>query len=431
MKRLFILALIFISFLPAQGGSNITHRAVSLNERIMLIRFINMGVDAYWGEHILENAAAALPILEDLIGIPLPRIIESVEIYGERTLGEEEWVIGYNNGEYVALLHGHPDPTTIMHEIVHFWTIHCSIPWPLEEGYCELYADLCATQLGLYEVALPYRLKNLREFNEIPIDWEIIYENLQKNTGRIILNSFDYHSPEATLDQISYFYLASTVMMYRLYEGVGEEGLKAINRHVEASEIDDRISGVGIIQYLKAAKEATGANYTAFFMPVLFTEWKEEQVEAFERNVSRYCALSVLTGFPDSDEQMNLALQALVKAKFADFESLRQGIIIEFYAQQMEKETELPEQEIIYPERETGLLHNRLFIAGVIMLVVVVISLIIILSKLAREEEEIFEWERPLASEPGWSPFEEKPAEEYAEDIKKLPELPDLEELTK
>jgi hypothetical protein len=416
MKRLFISVLVLATILsPLQGGSNITQRAVYLSERVVLVRFFNMGVDAYWGDHILENAAAALPILENLIGVSLPEEVETVEIYGKKTLGVAEWVVGYNDGHLVALKTDHPDPTIVFHELVHFWTTYYHIPWPLAEGYCNMYADLCATHLGLYEVTYA------------DIDWEQEYQDLQNHKGRTALNNLNYMSGDTAGEQRDYFYLASTVMMYNFYETVGEENLKAINRVVAESSLDGTRGGIGIVQYLGIASEVTGVNYAKLFMPVVFLEWEQEHVDAFEEAVGRYSAVAELTGAPASAEQ-KLALTSLVSGKFAEFHTMEQTIITDFYAKQVVEQEELPEQEIIYPEKKTGLLYNKLFIAGIIMLVVVVVLLIFILSKIAKEEE-VFGWEeQPIEEGPAlWSP----PEQGFAEETEELPELPDLEEMTK
>jgi hypothetical protein len=419
MKRLVIFILILLSLFPVQG-SNITSRVVTLKERVVVVKFINMGVDAYWGEEILENAASALPLLEDLIGVPLPEQVRSVEIYGQKNLGVEEWIIGYNDGNRVALETDHPNPIVVLHELVHFWTIHCNIPWPLAEGYGALYADLCASLLGFNEVAFSHT------------EWEEQYEMLQGHPGRFPLNSMNIMSEEISDDQRAYFYLASTVMMYSFYEVVGEENLKAINQQVAQSSLDSTRGGIGIVQYLGIAKDITGINYAELFMPVIFESWEQGQVEAFKKGVGRYCAISELIDIPDSDEQMKNALNNLLSGNFSGFNSTVENLIAEFYAQQAESETKPPEQEIIYPEEETGLLHNRLFIFGIIMLAIVVILLVFILSKLAGEEEE-YEWEVPSPEESGlWIPPIEEVGEEPSEEpTEELPEIPDLRELTK
>ena len=163
-------------------------------------------------------------------------------------------------------------------------------------------------------------------------------------------------------------------------------------------------------------------------MPVVFTYWDPENIDSFEKAVARYFAVSELTGVSDSEEQ-NLALTALVGGRLAEFQVAEQAIISDFYVQQMVEEEELPEQKIIYPEKKTGLLYNKLFLFGIGMLVVVVILLIFIFSKIAKEEEE-YEWEQPLPrEEPGlWTPPE---GGGFVEELEELPELPDLGELTK
>ncbi len=420
MKRLFLFALVVISLFPVQGGSNITLQAVSLDERVVLIKFINMGVDAYWSSHILANAASALPVLEDLIGVPLPEEIESIEIYGEKSLGMETWMVGYNSGHLVKLEKDHPDPTIIFHELVHFWTIHYNIPWPLAEGYCDLYADLCARQLGLNEVAV------------FEVDWESEYYNLQNHRGKTPLNNLNYMSSKVKSSQREYFYLASGVIMFNFYEKVGEENMKHINVQLAQSDLNPDMGGFGIVQYLKIVKEVTGANYAHLFMPVILAEWEPEQEDAFVKAVGRYCAVSALTQTSDIDEQMKLALGALANGRFQEFHTSLGTIIDDYYAELRRQEEEQKEQVIEEPviEEEGGLLHNRLFMAGIAMLAVVVILLIYSLSRIAKEEEE-FEWEVPESGskEPGyWVPPQQRPTEEITEE---LPELPDLEELTK
>ncbi len=415
MRRLFIFILVLMSITPVQAGSNITQRAVYLSERVVVIRFINMGVDAHWGNNILENAASGLPLLEDMIGAPLPPAVKSVEIYGKKNLGVMEWAVGYNDGNLVALQTDHSNPMTLFHELVHFWTIHYSIPWGLEEGYCELYADLCSAKLGYEGVIYP------------EIDWAYEYEELKNHKGETPLNSFDYRSPNITDEQVDYFYWASTVIMYNFYETVGEENLKTINRKVAQSSLDGEKGGTGIIHYIGIVREVTRINYAKMFMPVVFTDWESPQIDDFEEAVGRYYALSTLTEIPDTDEKMALALKHLVQGKLSDFRNAEKNIITTFNNQQL-RAAELPEQEIIYPEKEKGFFSNTLLIAGIILLVVVVVALIFIISKIAKEEEE-FEWEETPLKEgpPLWTP----PQQGLPEETEELPELPDLDELTK
>ena len=374
--------MVIMAFVPVEGAKNITQTTVYLQERPIIIKFINMGVDAYWGAHILENAATALPILEDLIGVPLPSEVESVEIYGRKTLDMEEWAVGYNDGNIVALEKDHPNPFIIFHELVHFWTIYYGVPWPLNEGFCNLYSDLCATELKLFEITY----QNM--------DWEAEYILLQENNSKKILNTFNYISPDISKESRDFFYWASTVIMYNFYETVGIDDMKEINRLMAAYPMDNNLGGIGIIQYLKLTKEATGITYAKLFMPTIMTSWNETDEIQFEESVGRYCAVQKLIGVSDSDEQLRSGLIALVNGKFSDFRTIEQAMVTEYYVELEKQETELPEQEIIYPEKKTGILQNRLFIIGVVMLVVVVVLLVIILSKLVGEEEEIQEWEK-------------------------------------
>lgn len=387
-----------------------------LNERVVLIKFINMGVDAYWGSSILENAATALPILEDLIGVPLPSQVESVEIYGMKKLGEVEWAVGFNDGNLVALKKDFPNPTHVFHELVHFWTIHYSIPWPLAEGYCDMYADLCAAKMGLLGVTLP------------AVDWRKVYLGLASYEKGFPLNSFDYHSPTVKEEEVQHFYLVSEIVMYNFYTTVGEENLKLINQKVAQSSLDASVGGIGIAQYLRIVKEVTGINYANLFMPVVFGAWQPADEVVFQEAVARYCAVSELTKTPDSDEQMKQALAAMVNGNFSQFQIAQQAVITSFYEKQ--KKEELPiEQEIIYPEKKTGIFSNKLLIFGIIMLVVVVTLLVYIFLKLAREEEEEISFEDTMESKGFWTP----PKEGFTEkaDTGELPEIPDLQNLTK
>ncbi len=398
-----------------------------------MVKFINMGVDASWGSHILEKAASALPVLEDLIGAPLPPQVQSIEIYGKKELGIEEWAVGYNDGNIVALKTDHPNPTTVFHELVHFWTIHYHIPWPIQEGYCELYADLCATNLGLYEVAYPH------------VDWAKQYEMLQEYRQKAPLNSFDYRDPGLPQERIDYFYLASTVIVYNFYDNAEEETLKKINGRIselatEGIFLYDKPGEVGILQYLRIAKEVSGVNYAELFIPIILEEWGPGEVKAFEDGVARYCAVSQLTQIPDSDEQMKLALTALVNGDFAGFQTAQQALVTNYYAQLAKQNTPPPTQTLPPIQEKKGLLHNKFFLFGLGMFAVGLILLIYVLPKLLKEEEEL-EWEKPRSgtyTSPGksglWAPpvqpsepselFRKEPSEDR-------PEIPDLQELTK
>lgn len=418
------LLLISISILvPVEGARNVTQTTVYLQEGPIIIKFINMGVDAYWGAHILENAAAALPIIEDLIGIPLPSVIETVEIYGRKTLDTEEWAVGYNDGHTVTLEKDHPNPIIIFHELVHFWTIHYNVPWPLVEGYCDVYADLCAIELGLHEVT--YQKRN----------WEQEYLLLQENSYRVPLNNFNYLSENVSEESIDYFYHASTVVVYQVYEMVGATELQEINQLMAAYPTDGKVGGIGIVQYMKLTKEATGINYARLFMPTIVTNWTDADVKQLQESVERYCSVQELIGATDSHEQLRTALVALVNGNFSQFKTIEQTMVTQYYTELAKGETELPEQEIIYPEEETGIFQNRLFLIGIVMLVVVVILLVIILRKIVGEEEEILEWEAKGPSQDFWKTPTPEPGflsktEEAREGEFGLDEEGDLDELS-
>ena len=405
MKRVLLVVLLFVTLCPLQEGGNITQEAVYLHERVIAVKFVNMGVDAYWGEHILENATAALPVLEDLIGVPLPEEVKSVEIYGKRNLGAAEWAVGYNDGNIVALKKDHPLPTYVFHELIHFWTIYYKVPWPLVEGYCDLYADLCAIELGLTEVAPP------------EIDWEHYYSILKTHSGKVPLNGFSYHAPGATEDKIEYLYIASYILMHQFYETVGKENLQEINQKMAESSLDERVGGFGIVQYLIIAKEVTGVNYAGLFMPVILVEWEPGHVTAFEQAVGRYHAVSIVTGYDTTKEEMRVALNNLVKAQFPEFQNQMNTILTAYY-EQKKLEEELPEFEIIAPPKKRGFFDNKLLLFGIVMLVVGMILLIVILSKLAKEEET-FEWEAPRRRE---SELRIPPPESVEEPAEELPE---------
>jgi hypothetical protein len=403
MKRVFIVILLFMTLCPLQEGGNITQEAVYLRERVIAVKFVNMGVDAYWGEHILENAIAALPVLEDLIGVPLPEEVKSVEIYGKKNLGIAEWAVGYNDGNIVALKKDYPLPTYIFHELVHFWTIYYNIPWPLVEGYCDLYADLCAIELGFAEVAFP------------ETDWKYYYSMLKTHPGKVPLNGFSYHAPGASEDKIEYLYIASFVLMYQFYETVGKENLQKINQKVAASSLDSRVGGFGIVQYLIIAKEITDVNYAGLFMPVILVEWERGQVRAFEQAISRYHAVSMVTGYDNANEGMNIALTNLLNAQFPEFQN-NMGIVLTAYYEQKKLEEQQPEFEIVAPQRERGFFENKLLLFGIVMLVIGMLLLIVILSKLAKEEEA-FEWEAPHRESALGIPPPKRAVEESAEEL--------------
>ncbi|MBU6998725.1 MAG: hypothetical protein HXS41_13440 [Theionarchaea archaeon] len=427
MKRLVVAILMLLSVPSIQGGSNVTQRAVYLENGVVLVRFINMGVDAYWGDEVLANAIEALPILEDLIGVPLPPSIKTVEIYGRKTVAAQEWIVGYNDGNQVSLKTDHPDPTIIFHELVHFWTFHYHIPWPLAEGYCNLYADLCAWRMGYVEVPLQY------------IDWEAVYSGLKGFEGRAPLNSFNYLG-DVSEEQVEYFYMASTAVMYRFYETVGEDSLKIINQRVAEpvlnpdsgrTPLNDSRGGTGILEYLKIDKEVTGVNHAEIFMPVVLAEWGDDQVRGFERGISRYIAVSEVLKGSEFSDQFNPAVNALLQGQFEVFQTTAIQLVEDYYKEELRKATETPAYTVIPAEKETGLLHNKLFWIGVITLVVGISLLAYVISGLVKEEEE-FEWESPSRDErKSWMPPRHSIPEEPEEPDEERPETPDLRELTK
>lgn len=424
MKRLFLPILILVTLLPVQG-SNVTQRAVHLQERTILVTFINMGVDASWGSTILEYVCEGLPVLEEEIGVPLPPEIETVEVYGREYLQVLELAVGYNDGNVITLKGDFYSPHVVLHELVHFWTIKYHIPWPLAEGYSDLYSSICAFELGYTDV-FSFELPPSRPVT--PQDWVREYENLKNVVGAFPLNAFDYRVPGVSEQNIAYFYYASSVIMHNFYYTAGAEDLRKVNRRVAevSASLDDSVGGIGIIQYVKAAKETTGCNYAGLFMPVFYSTWDPTTVKAFEDAVARYCGVSALTQTPDTDEQMKSALTALVRGDFATFQTGQQNVIVNYYAKLKEAE-EKPELSVTPPPPEKGILQNPLLIIGIIVLTVIVISLVLIFSRLAKEEEEmVYDLGAPL-----WEQGARAPPGGGSKKDERLPEPPDLQELTK
>ena len=283
---------------------NITEKVVLLDNGAMKIRFHNMGVDANWGNEILNNAAKALPYLEDTIGVNFPPQVESVEIYG--TPAEGGMFSGDNDGKRITIFAAHPaDPTYIYHELVHYWTIYYDVPWALSEGYCVLYSYLVAKHFGENVVAYrDFKLKSIAAF-ESEIKEDIIYLKTDKPRGLIALNSFDYRK-ELDEKKVDYFYGMSSAIMFALagvYEGadfktygIGTEKLKEVNRKMMSSKFDSSVSGIGTLQYIELLRDMMGKNMADLFLPVFFSSWDDASQASFVKSFSYLSSVKIITG---------------------------------------------------------------------------------------------------------------------------------------
>jgi len=306
MKKgvLAILLMLIIASASPNSERNITERVVLLHNGAIKIRFHNMGVDANWGGEVLDNAAKALPVIEDLIGVDFPQEVASVEIYG--TEGEGGIYAGGNDGTRIVMLAKHPaNSTYIYHELVHYWTIYYHVPWALKEGYAILYSYLAAKQFGEDVVAYnTFKSKSLDAF-EREVKENIVYIKTDQPRNLVLLNAFDYRQ-ESDEKKIDYFYGMSGAIMFTLagvYEdsdfhlyGIGVEKLKEVNKRMMSSGFDDSVGGIGTIQYIELLREMTGKTMVDLFMPVFFSSWDDAMRSSFARSFSYLASAKAIIG---------------------------------------------------------------------------------------------------------------------------------------
>ncbi|MFQ6088062.1 MAG: hypothetical protein ACE5K0_04095 [Candidatus Methanofastidiosia archaeon] len=364
--------------------NNVTSKLVPLKERSVIIEFHNMGVDAYWGRDVLNEAATALPILEDFIGVPLPEEVEKVIIIGERKW-KEEWAffVGINeNGERIRLEKDHPNPMTIYHEITHFWTISGNFPYPLSEGFAEYYAYLTARELGYSEVSKLSLDANLQN---------ALVEEPEKGQTTLALNSFDYF--ESTDKQkINDFYAISFTMYYNLanQENLGLETLKKINERVMNSEIDASVGGIGVIQYLEIVRELTGISYSHLLMPCFFTRWDEKTAKEFDEALAHRRETIKVIGQDERENQNLKSATELLLSGNTQASILAYQNAIKIYFEELEKEQETS-IELPPPERSLFERYGKYMLGFGIFLIVVALIGILIRALSKRGEEEEFE----------------------------------------
>ncbi len=169
----------------------------------------------------LDVAIKGLPVLEQLIGAPLPSAY-SMQVQ-EATYGDLKGATGINrHAQGILVGYGDMDGQTIVHELSHEWFTapYFKEAW-MWEGNAELFAYLALQRMGDVTGAGDIKTRRTSRFEQ------------SKNTP-LNLADWGYQScatyDESSCPNIAYGYGKSFVFMYTLYQKVGVEGLQQVNR---------------------------------------------------------------------------------------------------------------------------------------------------------------------------------------------------------
>ncbi len=242
-----------------------------------------------WASRVVELTTLALPVLEQLFGVPVPgpRDID-VEARGQRDLLGYGGLFGCNSPGVCSIgLSLAGSDAVLLHELAHFWTHHFNERW-LAEGFAEFMARRAASELGMSI-----------EYYDDPSNVGLTLQ-LDDWRPRLLLMS-------ATTEQRQlegYGYQRSRQFVEALERVVGLSGLQAANVAAkEEEEIDSR-------KYFDLIEDATGLNLEQEFREWVFTPADEAALD--KRRASRERFKALLGQLHASDVDIPEALEVLM-----------------------------------------------------------------------------------------------------------------------
>lgn len=169
--------------------------------------------DEAWGQATLELVTAALPLIEEEVGLPYPRIGQLIltESVAADASGFAE---GSPGGNEILVAYDQP-PFTALHEVAHVWLSAATVDarW-IREGIA---SHVAAHVAGELDVALPYdpaAEADARAASAFPLDtW----------------------APNGGPDAEAYGYAASWRLINDLEAAAGDEAIRAVMARVAAS----------------------------------------------------------------------------------------------------------------------------------------------------------------------------------------------------
>lgn len=198
-----------------------------------------------WARDIFNLIKKGFPLLEEKIGVPCPtpwdiRITEVTNL--------EEGVGAVNKGPDGIEVPPDTSPSTIIHELCHYWFRHEPRSWSLE-GFPEAYTIQVLKELGHSEAYSHW------------YDRLDMYEAAKAEIGDKPLIKVGYH-PDFTDPRVALMYAKATVFSTWLILYLGEETMHKINQVVV---FEDRIFSE---DYQEIAEEAAGKD-----LDWLFSGW--------------------------------------------------------------------------------------------------------------------------------------------------------------
>lgn len=227
-----------------------TDTNIPLGDRTVRLIVTNFKGDTAWGEHVRTLASSALPVLQQVMGYPSPRL-DTLELI-EGAQGE---LLGYAglSGCVIYYCQIRMSPTSddhvLLHELAHLWSKPFKSRW-ISEGLAEFAAQEAGIAMGL-EPELPYYPPPGKP--PYPLD------DWGRPRGQLTA------TPEQRLQESMGYYWAARSFQ-RLKQTVDLDGLKATNTSLTTMAQDSVISR----QYMDALEDATGANADDLFRDWIF-----------------------------------------------------------------------------------------------------------------------------------------------------------------
>ncbi len=223
---------------------------IQMGDRTIRLYITSFRDDAAWAEHVREVAAAALPVLEQVMGSTLPRL-DTLELL-ERGQGE---LLGYAGtaGCIIYLCRISLSPTSddlvFLHELAHLWSRPFKARW-LSEGLAEFTAREAAAAMGI-QPDQPYR----------PPSGKPSYPLSEWGRPRSQLTA----TPEERMLESEGYYWA-VLSFQRLKQTVGLDGLKATNAALSSRTEDSVTSRL----YMDTLDATTSVNSDDLFRDWIF-----------------------------------------------------------------------------------------------------------------------------------------------------------------
>ncbi len=200
-------------------------------------------------QRILDLYISALPVMEQITGVPFPPNYP-VKV-SEGTTTELKGYAGQNGGQNgIKVLWSSKTDSTLLHELAHYWAGQppWAEPW-MWEGQASLYAVMTLDKLGKTQAAADYREYRTSDYE----DGKATYDT----------PLYDWKTPSSYTGQgaVSFGYGKSFIFMSNLQTAIGSEAMQKTNQTVFSRSTD-----FTWLDYMDALESTTGKEMrTTFF----------------------------------------------------------------------------------------------------------------------------------------------------------------------